>query len=471
MIGDYLSAGYPALCVLTHEPSRAEINLSQTNGWSYVAWDCSRGLRKAGTQEVLDETQDPREAIEFLSGKRDVVLFLHNLQFFLDNPEIIQGIANGVETWKSHGCCLVVLTPEIRLPSELEKCFAVLDYPLPDEEELFGLQSEIAQSLEIPTNETAAFAARGLTCMEAESSFALSLVRKNEFSVDVISEVKSQMLRKSGLLEFWEPADIEEVGGLQQLKSYIYQRSNALLSPTTDLPKPKGILLCGIPGTGKSLSCKATANMLGWPLIRLDIGALKGSLVGESEQKMRQATKIIDAFGQCVVWLDEVEKAFAGSTVRQSNDSGTSAGMFSHWLTWLQETASPILVMATANDVQALPPEFLRTGRFDATFFVDLPVQSEREEIINIMNGKYGSEIPENYAKSGLEGYTGAEIEQLAKDSLFDRLDNALQNLVPISKVMKEEIEGLRKWARSRARLANSLDDTSSVRQVKEVRK
>jgi SpoVK/Ycf46/Vps4 family AAA+-type ATPase len=277
------------------------------------------------------------------------------------------------------------------------------------------------------------------------------------------------MLRKTGLLEFWEPTDIEDVGGLGELKKYIYQRSNALLSQTSELPKPRAILLCGVPGTGKSLSCKATANILGWPLIRLDIGALKGSLVGESEQKMRQATKIIDAFGQAVVWIDEVEKAFAGSSARNSMDSGTSAGMFSHWLTWLQETASPILVMTTANDIQALPPEFLRTGRFDTTFFVDLPGQREREEIIQIINGKYGSEIPKEFATTHLEGFTGAEIEQLAKDSLFDGLDDALHNLVPISQVMKEQVEGLRKWSKSRARLANTLDVTPDNRKIKEV--
>jgi SpoVK/Ycf46/Vps4 family AAA+-type ATPase len=214
--------------------------------------------------------------------------------------------------------------------------------------------------------------------------------------------------------------------------------------------------LVGIPGTGKSLSSKATASILGWPLIRLDIAALKHSLVGESERRMREATQIIDAFGACVVWCDEIEKSLAGAKSSGETDAGTTASMLGHLLTWMQETASPIFIMATANDIAKLPPELVR--RFDATFFVDLPGKSERIDIINIMNRKWGSEIPESHADK-LNGYTGAEIEQLAKDSLFEGLEEAFDALVPLSRTMKEDIQWLKEWARNRARLANTVDD------------
>ncbi len=214
----------------------------------------------------------------------------------------------------------------------------------------------------------------------------------------------------------------------------------------------------GIPGTGKSLSCKATASILGWPLIRLDIGALKNSLVGESERRMRQATGVIDAFGEAVVWVDEAEKAFAGSKSSGETDSGTTASMFGHFLCWMQETKTPVLIMATANDISKLPPEFLRAGRFDAIFFVDLPTLAERKEIIGIMNRKYGTDISAEFADK-LNGFTGAEIEQLTKDCLFDGLDAAMEAIVPLSRTMREEVQNLRDWARTRARFANTPED------------
>ena len=274
----------------------------------------------------------------------------------------------------------------------------------------------------------------------------------------MISAAKGQMIRKSGLMEFWEPAHIQDVGGLGNLKQYIESRNKAFSPDSPSLPQLKGILLVGIPGTGKSLASKATASILNWPLIRLDIGSLKNSLVGQSELRMRQATKLIDAFGKAVVWIDEVEKAFAGTKSSGETDGGTTASMFGYFLTWMAETKSSVLVMATANNISQLPPEFLRAGRFDATFFIDLPTKTERIEIIKIQNRRWGSDIPLSYADK-LNGYTGAETEQLAKDSLFDGLDEALYALVPLSRTMREEIQSLREWAKTRARYANTPDE------------
>ncbi|MCX8110164.1 MAG: AAA family ATPase [Syntrophorhabdaceae bacterium] len=457
MLKDYLKAGYPALCILTQEPHRAE-QVLPCDGWRFFIWDCIRGIRETETGKITEEIRDPVQAIQSLNSNIDTVLIAHNLHLFLDVPEVIQAIQNGIPLWKSRGCSLVMVSPVIQLRPEVEKFFHVIELALPDDEELFKLQTDIGNPLNIKPNRKAARAAKGLTEFEAETAYALSLIRNGYFSTRTISEAKSQIIKKSGLMEFWEPEDISNVGGLQNLKSYIQRRATAFSPVNTVLPQLKGILLVGIPGTGKSLASKATASILGWPLIRLDIGALKGSLVGQSELRMRQATSLIDAFGKCVVWIDEIEKAFSGTRSSGETDGGTVASMFGYFLTWMNDTRSQVLVMATANNISQLPPELLRAGRFDATFFVDLPVKSEREEIIKIMNKKHNSSIPLSFTER-LNGYTGAEIEQLAKDSLYDGLDEAYNNLVPLSRTMREEIQSLREWAKNRARLANTPEE------------
>jgi SpoVK/Ycf46/Vps4 family AAA+-type ATPase len=270
-------------------------------------------------------------------------------------------------------------------------------------------------------------------------------------------------------MEFWPPVNTDQVGGLEILKQYLINRKKAFEPGNEHLPRPKALLLVGIPGTGKSLSCKAAASIFCWPLIRLDISALKGSLVGESERRIRQATATIDAFGRAVVWLDEIDKSFAGVKSSGSTDGGTTSSMFGHFLTWLQETTSPVLVMATANNIKELPPEFLRAGRFDALFFVDVPSEKERLDIIHIMNLRYSSQIPEEVCQQ-LNGWTGAEIEQLAKDSLFDGLEEALKAIVPLSKTMKEEISALQQWAVTRARSANTPEESDTIKSVRRVK-
>jgi AAA+ superfamily predicted ATPase len=457
MIQHYLKAGYPAIVLLTQEPHRAE-NVMPCEGWTFLAWDCLRGFRQAGRPQTIDEVRDPVEAVNRLGNMQDTVLLTHNLHLFLDIPEVVQAIQNGITRWKATGSCLVMVSPVIQLRPEVEKLFTVIDLPLPGAADLFHMQSDLAKSVGLEPDLESAKTAQGLTEFEAETAFALSLVRTGRFSGRVIAEAKAQMIRKSGLMEFWEPANISDVGGLENLKAYIRNRAKAFLPGNEHLPKPKGVLLVGIPGTGKSLSCKATASILGWPLIRLDIGGLKNSLIGESERRMRQATQMIDAFGEAIIWLDEVEKMFAGSRSSGETDAGTTAGMFSHFLSWMAEMKSSALVMATANDISKLPPEFVRAGRFDATFFVDLPCRAEREEIINIMNKRYGSQIPLDYIHK-LNGFTGAEIEQLSKDSLFDGLDSAMESIVPLSKTMRENINALRDWAKTRARLANTPEE------------
>lgn len=456
-ITDYLKAGYPAIYIVTQEPERAARSISAKD-WKTYSWDCLRGIIDPETGHMIEDVLDPLGALKWLCGQGDSILVVQNFHHFMGSVEIIQEIQNSMPMWKSQGACLALTGPQLTLPQEIEKYFTLLDFKLPALEDLREIQEELGQTVNVEVNSEAVEAARGLTEFEAETAFALSLVMQKQFCPKIITDQKMQMIRRTGLMEFWPPVPVDQVGGLDLFKQYINNRMEAFKPGNDHLPKPKAILLVGIPGTGKSLSCKAAASILGWPLIRLDISALKGSLVGESERKIRQATTTIDAFGKAVVWLDELDKVFSGVKSSGYTDGGTTASMFGHFLVWMQETTSPILVMATANNIAQLPPEFLRAGRFDAMFFVDIPTSKERCKIIEIMNSRYGTNIPDTHAEK-LSGWTGAEIEQLAKDSLFDGLEEALENIVPLSKTMKEDISALRDWAKTRARKANAPDD------------
>jgi len=464
---NYLKAGYPGFYIETEEPLRA-ISSIQTPGWQSFSWDCLRGLTDSQTGRIIEDLPDPLGAVKWLGERNDTVLIVQNFHHFISSVEIIQEIQNGIPIWKASGCCLVLAGHPVRLPQEIEKFFTILDFRLPTLDDLRRIQQELAESVGVEVAEDAVEAALGLTEFESETAFALSLVLKKRFCADIVTRQKTQMIRRTGLMEFWPPVPVDMVGGLDFLKTYLSNRKTAFEPGNEHLPKPKALLLVGIPGTGKSLSCKAAASIFGWPLIRLDISSLKGSLVGESERRIRQATATIEAFGRAVVWLDEIDKAFGGVKSSSKTDGGTTASMFGHFLTWMQETTSPILVMATANNIKDLPPEFMRAGRFDAMFFVDLPTGKERLEIMGIMNDRYSTQIPEGY-EDELNGWTGAEIEQLAKDSLFDGLDEALKTIVPLSKTMKEEIGALQQWAMTRARRASMPEErqTKSVRRIK----
>ena len=464
---NYLKAGYPALYVETNEPLRA-IGTIKADGWETHSWDCLRGITEPSTSKALEDVLDPLSALKWLGSKHDTVLIVQNFHHFISSVEIIQEIQNSIPIWKASGCCLVMVGPPVQLPYEISSFFTMLDFQLPTHVDLCLIQQELAESVGAEVDEEAVDAALGLTEFESETAFALSLVVKKQFCPEVITQQKMQMIRRSGLMEFWPPVSIDQVGGLDPFKKYLMNRKKAFETGNVHLPKPKALLLVGIPGTGKSLSCKAAASILGWPLIRLDISALKGSLVGESERNIRLATSTIDAFGKGVVWMDELEKAFAGVKSSGHTDGGTTSGMFGHFLVWMQETTSPILVTATANNISELPPEFMRAGRFDAMFFVDVPSTQERGEIIEIMNRRYGSKIPGEYTEK-LQGWTGAEIEQLAKDSLFDGLEEATGNIVPLSKTMKEEITALQEWARTRARKANTQETEATTKQVRRI--
>jgi SpoVK/Ycf46/Vps4 family AAA+-type ATPase len=303
-------------------------------------------------------------------------------------------------------------------------------------------------SFDFSVSEELISACLGLSHEEMENALALSLIEHKQFNVKAILDRKRQIIKSTGFMDFMQPEPIENLGGLDKLKEYISKRIEAF-EDNSIKPKLRSILLVGIQGCGKSLASKCIASIFDWPLISLDIGSIKGGIVGETEKNVRLATKTIDAFGRAVIQIEEIEKALSGS--KSNLDSGVSAGLFGHLLTWFQERHSEGILIATANDLTQLPPEMLRAGRWDTIFFVDTPNEHEVKVIVEIMNRRYQSNLPtdEDFCKElAEEQWTGAEIEQLAKDSHFDELDVAMNNIPLLSSFRKDEMDEIRKKAK-----------------------
>jgi SpoVK/Ycf46/Vps4 family AAA+-type ATPase len=374
------------------------------------------------------------------------------------------------------------MSPVQQVPIELEKEVVVLDFQLPDMAELNKVltahqEQNRGQRLTTEAREKLLRAALGLTKDEAEKVYRKAQVttgRLTEDEVDIVLSEKKQLIRRNGILEYIEEDEtIDAVGGLEELKTWLTQRSNAFTERAREygLPQPKGMLILGVPGCGKSLIAKTTSRLWGLPILRLDMGRVyDGSMVGRSEANLRNALKTAESISPTILFIDELDKSFAGSGGSGDSDGGTSNRIFGSFLTWMQEKKSPVFVMATANRVERLPGEFLRKGRFDEIFFVDLPTPEERQDIFGIHLTKRREEIArfdlEQLAKMS-DGFSGAEIEQaivaamyeaFAQDREFTQLDiiAALKSTLPLSRTMQEQVTALRDWARQRARPAAS---------------
>jgi SpoVK/Ycf46/Vps4 family AAA+-type ATPase len=415
----------------------------------------------------------------------------------LSDALTIRLVKDNLERLQATGSSVVFLASRLVLPSELEKDVSVIDYPLPDLGDMQALLEKIERGLKANSRfridlegedrETLLQSALGLTLNEARNVFAKALVSDGSLSVKDVALVvaeKEQLVRKSGILEYYPAqASFAQVAGLDELKSWLRLRCEAFGKRARDfgLPPPKGLLLCGVPGTGKSLTAKAVASEWQQPLIKLDVGKVFAGIVGSSEENIRKAIRFAEATAPAVLWLDEIEypkpaarlghrKAFA--VQRSSGDSGAAARVFSTFLTWLQEKASPVFVVATANDITVLPPELLRKGRFDEIFFVDLPFEHERQEALRLHIEKVGRQaerldIDLEKLAGESEGFSGAEIEQVVHAALYrafargEELSTALllgelAQTHPLSRVMAERIAAMRDWARYRTRSASS---------------
>ncbi len=315
--------------------------------------------------------------------------------------------------------------------------------------------------------------ALGLTLVEAENVFSKSAVRTHTFDLETILEEKKQIIRKSGLLEYYEHREeFSDVGGMEILKDWLVKRRAAFGARARDfgLPLPKGILLIGVPGTGKSLTAKAVGALWQMPLLRLDVGKIFAGLVGSSEENVRTVIKTAEAIAPAILWIDELEKGFSGTGSSGQTDGGTTSRVFSTFLTWLQEKSTPVFVIATANNVHQLPPELLRKGRFDEIFFCDLPDREDRRSIIDIHLRKKKRD-PGQFEMDKLvdatTDYSGAELEQAVIAALYDAFDTGgdlttesllktFGELVPLAITMRENIDSMRDWARTRARMASA---------------
>jgi hypothetical protein len=479
----YARAGYAGLFLCTPEEARAEALLRETAaalGRPLHAWSATGGFVDTSTGSVRD-CPDPLAALDLIEtlGEEGLVV-LRDFGPFLEDrdPVLVRKLRDALASAKTAGRLLVLLGHWRPLPPELEREITRLDLPLPGPESLGEVLDGILASSGIPApdpagREAALAAASGLTTMEAENAFALSLVETGVISPPVIAREKAGAFKRGGILEVVVPTEtLASVGGLDALKDWLLQRGAAFTRRARDygLPVPKGMLVLGVPGTGKSLTAKATAAAFGLPLLKLDAGRIFGSLVGQSEANLRTAIQTAEAVAPCVLWIDELEKAFGGAgSSGGSTDGGTSSRVFGTMLNWLQDKTAPVFVVATANDASRLPPELLRKGRWDECWFVDLPDTRERAAIWEIVVAKYGrdpSVIEIGALARASDRHTGAEIEAAYVEAMHrafteDRepteldLGEVLATSVPLATTMAEPIERLRQWASGRARSAD----------------
>lgn len=485
-----IQAQYPLIYLVTFEEERAERTIAtlaqQSPQQKMYTWTMTHGMIEYGHERgsgQQNNTVSPQAAINWAMRQKDPGLFVFkDLHPFKDSPEVTRSLRDAIESFRGTHKTIVLMSPVQQVPVELEKEVVVLDFSLPSMSELNQvLTAELNKSgsagITTEGREKLLKAALGLTRDEAEKVFRKSRVmagKLTEGEVDIVLSEKKQLIRRNGILDYIEEDEtLDSVGGLEELKHWLRQRSNAFTERAREygLPQPKGMLILGVPGCGKSLIAKTTARLWGLPLLRLDMGRVyDGSMVGRSEANLRGALKTAESISPAVLFIDEIDKAFAGSAGSADSDGGTSSRIFGSFLTWMQEKTSPVFVIATANRVERLPSEFLRKGRFDEIFFVDLPNEEERKEIFKIHLGKRRSDTERfdyDQLSKVCEGFSGAEIEQglvsamyeaFAQGREFTQLDiiAAIRATLPLSKTMSEQVTALRDWARQRARPAAS---------------
>jgi AAA+ superfamily predicted ATPase len=502
-----LRARNPLLWIVSREEARVESHLFEaaaSAGFIARTWDVAQGVAeisgpRPGSQP---DAQDPGEALRVISarasnGSDRGVWIMRDLPVWLDGISgaatcrALRNLARILpSTPRDRAQAVIILSPTANVPAELAGHATVIEWTLPDREEIASiLDAAIAslpeemQATAAPngTRESAIDAAVGLTGEEAAACYARSLVQTRTIEPATVAKEKKRVIARERVIEWFDPlpGGMDAVGGLDQLKAWLASRKSAY-SPQArayGLPAPKGALLVGVPGCGKSLTAKAIATAWGVPLLRLDLGALKSKFVGESEGNLRKAFAVIEAIGRCVVWLDEIEKALAGAT-QGAADGGVSSDALGAILSWMQERQGQAFVVATSNDVSALPPELLRKGRFDEVFFVDLPNAQERADILK---AALRSHARKGATVNGLEivatacdGFTGSEIAAIVPDAMYaafadnareittDDLIAAAGTVVPLAKTAAEKIAKLRQWAVGRARSATTADKAST---------
>lgn len=506
-IESYIRAGYPAIVVTTAEEDRALTScnkIAKTLGKDFSFWSVTKGIQKSvknydemSNQELQKEIKEELEAHKAITDPIKVleepmktticngmVFCILDFHPFIKTPNVWRRAKDLFKIAKSRGITYIFISAEFEVPPELKREVIVTSLPLPTREELNATLNKMAKLFGIPApedSEAYVEAALGLTINEAENAYATSLAKNGRFDVKHVNHVKEKTICSGGLIECKSSNEtLESIGGLKNFTSWAQKRFQAF-SPEAKkygVPAPKGTLLLGIPGGGKSLSAKALANLWQKPLLKLDIGKLFGSLVGETESNTRKALEIAEAMAPCILWIDEIEKGLAGIQSSGKTDSGVTSRAFGTILTWLQEKEVPVFVIATANNVAELPPEFLRKGRFDEIFFVDIPTKEERKEIFEIQLKKYKrnpAEFDLDELAKNSEKFTGAEIEQSVINALYDTWTSskqvltteailqAIKNINPMagSGSMSTQVDAIRLWATdAHIQRANGSEET-----------
>lgn len=476
---DYLASGYAVVQIETWEEDRATVvvqTAAKLLGCPHYLWSSSRGF---GDHQGSGPA-DPFEALRRVEADDQPALFTFlDFHSALKDPAVIRLLRELAPILDRRRQGLVLIGPVGAPPLELEKEIVVLDLPPPGRDELRAITDEALGpdgKLAPELRDAVVRAAQGLTAREVRRMLRRARLLHPGFGLEHVREIldeKRRALRRSELLEFYDTdRNLKDLGGLDLLKKWLADRAEAFgeRARAYGLPEPRGLLLLGVQGCGKSLSAKVVAGLWGIPLIRLDLAAVLGD--GEGNQ-LRRSLKLCESLSPCVLWIDEIEKGFSARRVSGAEEHGRMARAFATFLTWLQEKDSPVYVMATANSIAELPPELVRKGRFDDIFFVDLPREVERTEIFRIHLSRRGRD-PAKFDLSGLarraEGFSGSEIEQAVVSAMFEGFTagrefesadvmRAVRETVPLSQTMEEQIKALRDWAKTRARPA-SFDTT-----------
>lgn len=469
-------ANFPLVWVPTAEYERFSQNLAvflseKAPEFSVFRWDIERGLYKwipegsEGYWTKEKEEDDPKAPIAFGLNQRETVIILYDYDRFLSSVEIVRALLNAVSETEGSLVTFVIVSPNLSIPAELERYVSVEDFELPTESELLESLKAICEVNEIPVPEDAEKIARtgkGLTLFEFSRAVTLSVVSTGKIDKKFITAQKEELIRKNPVLELYHPENLDEIKGLERAREFIRKAVKSGIG--------RGVMLLGVPGTGKSLLAKTMGKELGLPVVMLNFESVFDRYVGSSEQKIREALKTIDTVAPCIVFIGEIEKGLSGLQSSGHTDGGTTARVFGSFLKWLNDRTSETYVIATSNDVSKLPPEFLRAERWDAIFFVDLPTEETLRELLDYYSEKFGlSSEQRNLSPKKLEGFSGAEIRTLCRTAriLSVPLSEAVSYVKPLSKTMGEKIKELREWAKNRCVMA---DSRKQVEQKKAVR-
>ncbi len=480
-----LRARYPIIYIPTREEERVETAIAQAakrqGDRSIYIWDFVDGYQ-GNPNDANFGRRNPLQALEFvekLPTSVAAIFVLRDFHRFLEDVAVARKLRNLSRLLQAQPKNIVLLSPQINVPDDLGEVLTVLEFPLPHlseiRVELERLLSALGQSLEPRVLDEIVRSCQGLSMERIRRVLAKAIATHGNLQpedVELILEEKRQTIRQTQILDFYPATEkISDIGGLDNLKDWLLRRGGAFSERARQygLPHPRGLLLVGIQGTGKSLTAKAIAHHWHLPLLRLDVGRLFAGLVGESESRTRQMIQLAEALAPCILWIDEIDKAFAGFDGR--GDSGTTSRVFGTFITWLAEKSSPVFVVATANNIQALPPEMLRRGRFDEIFFVNLPTQEERRAIFAVHLSRLR---PHNLKAYNLDrlayetpDFSGAEIEQILveamhigfsqnRDFATEDILEAASQMIPLAKTAQDQIRLLQDWATNgRVRLAS----------------